>query len=83
MARSDFKLKLTRTGPRQVRTSAGVAADGYRRAQRIAAAAGPGMQASSTPGRNRARASVVTVTVEAMRAEARYRRLTSSIDAGR
>lgn len=80
---ANVRIRLTRSGPRQVRQSAGVQADLARRAQAIAAAAGPGMEASARQGRTRARASVITTTYEAMRAEARGRRLTSSIDAGR
>jgi hypothetical protein len=54
-----------------------------RRARNIAAAAGPGFEADSEIGRNRARASVWTATFEAMAAEATDRALTRSIDAGR
>lgn len=77
------KIKLTRNGPRQIRKSPGVAADMAARADRIAAAAGPGMEASAQQGATRARASVITATHEARRAEATARTLTSSIDAGR
>lgn len=54
-----------------------------RRAERIAAAAGPGMEASVQVGRNRARGSVITVTQQAREAEARNRALTRALDAGR
>lgn len=83
MGKSD--IKLTRSGPRLVRQSAGVAADMAARAARIAAAAGPGMQVdtSITGGRGRARASVTTVTHGARRAEATNRALTRAVDAGR
>lgn len=54
-----------------------------RRADRIAAAAGPGMEASVQVGRNRARGSVITVTQKAREAEARNRALTRALDAGR
>jgi tRNA A37 threonylcarbamoyltransferase TsaD len=54
-----------------------------RRADRIAAAAGPGMQASVQVGRNRARGSVITVTQQARENEARNRALTRALDAGR
>lgn len=77
------KIKLTRNGPRQVRTSAGVQADMAARAQRIADAAGPGMEANSGQGQTRARGSVVTATYEARRAEATGRALTRAVDAGR
>lgn len=53
------------------------------KADRIAAAAGEGMQATSRIGHTRARASVVTATRAARRAEAVNRSLTKAIDAGR
>ena len=53
------------------------------KADRIAAAAGEGMEATSRIGRTRARASVVTATRAARRAEAVDRSLTKAIDAGR
>lgn len=53
------------------------------KAQKIADAAGPGMRASVVIGRNRARASVITETRAAKRAEATNRALTRAIDAGR
>jgi tRNA A37 threonylcarbamoyltransferase TsaD len=53
------------------------------RADRIAAAAGPGMEADVRVGRTRARASVITATSEARYAEATGRKLTQAIDAGR
>jgi tRNA A37 threonylcarbamoyltransferase TsaD len=59
-----------------------VQADLLARAQRIAKAAGPGMEASSMVGRTRARASVITATYEAKHAEATTRRLSSSLRAG-
>lgn len=53
------------------------------KADRIAAAAGAGMEASSWTGRTRARASVITATSGARRAEAKDRALTRALDAGR
>lgn len=53
------------------------------KAQRIAAAAGEGMEASSMVGKTRARASVITATRAARKAEAVDRSLTKAIDAGR
>lgn len=53
------------------------------KADRIAAAAGGGMEASSWTGRTRARASVITATSGARRAEAKDRALTRALDAGR
>ena len=54
-----------------------------KRADRIAAAAGDGMESSVVIGRTRARASVITATHAARRAEARDASLTRAIDAGR
>jgi hypothetical protein len=53
------------------------------KAQRIAAAAGDGMEVSAGLGAIRARASVTTATRAAKLAEATDRALTSAIDAGR
>ncbi len=53
------------------------------KAERIAAAAGEGFEASSRVGKTRARASVITATRAAKLAEAEDRALTSAIDAGR
>lgn len=61
----------------------GVRQDLDRRAKRIAAAAGPGMESSSVIGRRRALAMVWTETPSAMRAEATSRKLTRAVDAGR
>jgi hypothetical protein len=64
----------------------GVREDLERRARAIAAAAGgseAGFEVGTNVGPNRARASVVTTTAEAMRAEAEDRTLTRAIDAGR
>lgn len=63
--------------------SPAVKADLKRRADRIAAAAGPGFEASVVSGRNRARASVITATPEARLAEARDHVLLRALDAGR
>jgi len=81
MARS--RIVLNSRGVRQLLRSTEVEADLRRRAGQIAAAAGPGMEASSMAGSNRARASVITATSAARRAEATGRALTRSLDAGR
>jgi hypothetical protein len=52
-------------------------------AARIATAAGPGHESDSSVGRNRARATVWTDTIEAIVAEAYDHKLTRSLDAGR
>jgi hypothetical protein len=61
----------------------GIRGDLKKRADRIAAAAGDGMESSVVIGRTRARASVITGTYAARRAEARNATLTRAIDAGR
>lgn len=77
-------IKLNSSGIRELLKSPGVVADLEDRASRIAAAAGAGMEtAGATIGRNRARATVVTASYEAMLAEATDRALTRAIDAGR
>lgn len=80
---SKVRIVLKRDGPRRLRKLPEVKADLERRAQRIAAAAGPGMETDSDVGRTRARASVRTTTNAARRAEATDRALTRAIDAGR
>lgn len=77
------KVKLNSQGVRALLRSTEVRNDLERRARRIAAAAGDGMEAESSIGRNRARASVWTATIEAMRAEADEMALTRALDAGR
>lgn len=69
---------------RDLLRSDGVRADLIARARRVAAAAGPGMEVDTDDeGRNRARVTVWTATIEAMVAEARDRSLTRAIDAAR
>jgi hypothetical protein len=77
------RIQLTRHGPRQLRRLPSVQANLMARANRIARSAGPGMVASAISGKNRARASVITTTWEARRAEAQSMALTRAIDAGR
>lgn len=54
-----------------------------RRARAIADQAGPGMEVEVSVGATRARASVTTATPEAKLAEAKDRKLTAALDAGR
>lgn len=77
------RVVLNRRNVRAILRSEAVRADLVRRADNIAAAAGPGHIVDSQIGRNRARAAVITATFPAMRAEARDRNLTRAIDAGR
>lgn len=79
----NVRLRLTRSGPRQLRLSGEVQADMAARARRIDQAAGGGMNVDAAPGRNRARATVAAVTPDAQRREASSRALTRAIDAGR
>lgn len=76
------EIKLNSRGVQALHRHSGVLADVAGRARRMAVAAGPGFVASSMVGK-RARASVITGDVEAMRAEATNRSLTRAIDAGR
>lgn len=76
-------VKMNHSGSRALLRSFEIQADLKWRAERIADAAGPGMEVRVRGGRQRARASVTTSTIEARRAEARDRVLTRAIDAGR
>lgn len=80
---AEGRIVLNRRGVRQLLRSPEVLADLKHRAEQIAAAAGPGMEASAMVGKGRARASVITATSEARKAEATRRALTRAIDAGR
>lgn len=77
------RTKLNGKNLRDLLKSEAMQANLKERAHRIAAAGGEGMEASVRVGRNRARASVITATPEARRAEAIDRKLTRAIDAGR
>lgn len=80
---AQVRVTLNRKNIRELLRSEAVRADLVRRAENIAAAAGPGHKVESEIGRNRARAAVITTTAEAMVAEARDRNLTRAFDAGR
>ena len=77
------KVKLSNKAFRELRTSPAVRAEIMRRAEAVAAAAGDGFQAVESAPRNRARAAVVPVTVEAARKNARENTLLHALDAGR
>lgn len=77
------KVKMRRAGSRAVLRSPEVLAELRRRAEMIAAAAGPGHEVDGQIGRGRARASVRTATFQAMEAQATDRTLTRALDAGR
>lgn len=76
-------IKLNSKGMRSLLRSQAVLGDLERRGARIAAAAGPGHVVEGSIGRNRARAAVITATMEARAGEAKRRTLTRAIDAGR
>lgn len=78
-----LRFKLNRAGVRQLLRSPAMQAEVKRRAQRIATAAGPGHEVQVVQGRNRARATVRTVTDEAKIAQQAHQNLTNSIGAGR
>lgn len=77
------RIKLNHAAVRALLRGPEVQAELKKRADRIAAAAGPGHDVDIYVGRNRARADVATETFAAMRAEATERRLSRSLDAGR
>jgi hypothetical protein len=78
-----IRIEINSAGIQALLKSAEVQADLEARANRIAAAAGEGMEASSRIGKTRARASVITTTRKARLAEAEDRALTKALDAGR
>lgn len=77
------RIEVNSAGIRSILQSPEVQSMLRARAERIAAAAGDGMEVASSIGATRARASVITATKEAREAEATDRALTSAIDAGR
>lgn len=74
------RIKWRVKGFQELRKSSAVQADLAARAERVAAASGEGFEARSGEGRTRARASVVTTTVQAMR---RPNRMVENLDRGR
>lgn len=79
----NVKIVLNRAAVRNLLRSEPVRKDLEKRADRIAAAAGLGFESDSRVGQNRARAEVRAATLNAKGAEARERRLTKALDAGR
>jgi hypothetical protein len=77
------RIKLNRKGVAALLKSPEVKADIRSRAGRIAATAGPGFEARTSVGRTRARAVVITTTSEARLAQAKDRKLSNAISAGR
>ena len=77
------RIKLNRAGVQQLLTSQEVTDDLTKRGERMATAAGEGVEATTTRNRDRTVVFVRTETFDAMRAEAEDRTLTRAIDAGR
>lgn len=77
------RIKWRNKGFKQLRKSNEILAELEKRAERIADAAGPGVETSPFKGKNRSRVSVITVTEEARRANAENNTLIRAIDAGR
>lgn len=81
---SNVRIELNFRGVGDLLRSDEVAQDLRRRAERVAAAAGEGMEVDESRGSGgRRRASVRTATTEARLAEAKERRLTRAVDAAR
>lgn len=80
---SQPKVKFKKGAIGQLLKGPEALADVRRRAQRVAAQAGPGMEVDARIGRTRARASVITATTEARVNEATKRSLTNALGAGR
>jgi len=80
---ADIRIEVNSAGIQSILKSDEVQELLRTKADRIAAAAGDGFEASSRVGKTRARASVITVTRAARLAEATDRALTRAIDAGR
>lgn len=78
-----IRIELDKKGVSELLNSPEVLADLRSRAERIAAAAGPGMVVDTFKGHDRVHATVRTDTPEAMKAEAENRALTRAIIAGR
>lgn len=76
-------VRLNRKGVTVLLKSPEVKADLEARANRVANAAGEGFEVDSEVGPQRARASVRTVTFDAMKSEAEDRALTRALDAAR
>lgn len=87
MARTKVKVKTNKREIRRLLRGegdySGVRKDLEDRGDRVAAAAGEGMEAETTVGRNRVRVSVRTATHEAVVAEATDRSLSRGLDAAR
>lgn len=77
------RIKWNNKAFKELRKSDEVMRELETRAERIADAAGPGVETSPFEGRNRGRVSVITATAEARRRNAEANTLVRAIDAGR
>lgn len=77
------RIKLKNKGFRELRKHPNVKADLMRRAQKVADAAGDGFEASESPGKNRARATVGTRSYSARRRQAKDNVLQRALSAGK
>ncbi len=78
-----IRVKINSAAARALLNSAEVKADIARRAGAVAAGAGEGFEASVQEGKSRARASVITADVEAIRKNAKNNTLLKNLDLGR
>ena len=83
MGIKDVRVKLNSSAIVRLMQSAEVGNELAKRGDRIAAAAGPGHEVTTTVNRDRAVTFVTTANKTARQAEAEQRRLSKSIDAGR
>lgn len=83
MSIKGMRIKLNQAGIRALLGDSRTRADLAARGNRIAAAAGPGVEVRPETNRDRAVVFVTTATPEARKAEAEQRKLSKAIDAGR
>lgn len=80
---TSVRVVINRKAVRDLLRGTEVQADLRRRAERIASAAGPDHNVHLEVGEHRARAAIVTGTIEARKAQAVRHTLERAIDAGR
>lgn len=80
---ADVRFKLNRPGLLDLLKGEEIQGVLQGMGERVAAAAGPGVESEVWVGKNRARVTVRTATPEAMEREATHRTLTAAINAAR
>lgn len=80
---SKVRIELNRAGIAQILKSPSMRSAVEKRARQIATTAGPGYEADSMIGRNRARASVYTKSFRARRDNSRHNTILRSLGAAR